>query len=186
MVNFIELSNASIKSYKEAHTSEYDFYKETLFVAISEDDKVSCAYDSKILDGANKCFLIHRRSAIAITNWNSWYKIEFINQNGINNGGILENDCLIDIDFQGRWANQVLKLSHGNDVIFSCIPPFERHMQEVWDAYCKTFNKEKDIVSQLKEEVAQKEEKINELVNQVSQYKSLFEKIKETIQEFGE
>lgn len=79
-----------------------------------------------------------------------------------------------------------MKLSHGNDVIFSCIPPFERHMQEVWDAYCKTFNKEKDIVSQLKEEVAQKEEKINELVNQVSQYKSLFEKIKETIQEFGE
>ena len=72
----------------------------------------------------------------------------------------------------------MLELFHRDEVIYSCNPPFECHMQGVWDAYCKTLKSRKDEIAALKKEIEKKDELIHELEVQVSRYKEKLEKIK--------
>lgn len=186
MPDFIELAQKSINVFKSSLGSEdVEKYVDTLCVAISQNNEVSCAKDLSILYGAYQCFLIHCRSALAVSKWHKWYKIEFINHKGHNLKDIIGNDCTININWQGSWSNQVMTLRHRDDEIYTCNPPFECHMQGVWDAYCSTHNKGKDEVASLKAELAQKEEQIQKLGEEVNLYKNAFGKIKEIVKELG-
>ncbi len=186
MPDFIELAQKSINEYKSSLGSEdVTKYKYTLCVAISQNDEVSCSKDLFILDDAYQCFLIHCCSSLAISNWYNWYEIEFINYKGHNLKDIIGNDCIIKINWEGSWSNQVLKLWHRDDELYTCNPPFECHMQGVWDAYCSTLNKGKDEVASLKAELAQKEEHIQKLEEEVNLYKNALGKIKEIVKELG-
>ncbi len=98
MADFIELSQVSLRKYRYSLGSvDTERYKNTLYVAISENNQVSCAYNPVILKEAYQCILIHCKSKIAVTNWYNWYKVEFINHNGINLGEIIGNDCHLKI-----------------------------------------------------------------------------------------
>ena len=186
-MNFIELSKESLWGFRESlGSADTERYVYTLYVAISEKNEVTCAHDSSVLDGAYQCILIHCKSALAVTNWNNWYKLEFINHNGHNLGGIIGNDCTIKIDGEGSWSNQVMKLRHRNEVLYSCNAPFENHMQAIWDAYRNTLNGGNDEITLLRDELAQKEERIHALEEQVNQYQNIIERIRESINILGE
>ena len=187
MVDFVELSQESVNRYIESiGTSKYQRYQKTLYVAISEYNEVSCAYNPDILKDAYQCILIHCMSELAVSNWYDWYKVEFINHNGLNLEGIIGNDCHFDINFEGSYSNQVLKLHHRNEEIYTCRPPFEAHMQGLWDAYCETLNRGQVESAQLRAELTLKEERIHDLEEQIGHYKQMLIGIKEIIQEFGE
>lgn len=178
MCDFKEIAQKSVDEFKASLGSpEHDQYVGTLYVAISENNKVSCAHESFILNDAYQCFLIHCKSSMAITNRYKWYQVEFINHKGQNLGGIIGNDCIIEIKWYGSYSNQVMKLRHRDIDIYSCNDPFELHMQGIWDAYCNTLNEG----TALKTLLAQKEERIHELEEQVSQYKQLLDSIKELV-----
>ena len=92
----------------------------------------------------------------------------------------------MNIDWEGSWSNQVMKLYHNDDVIYSCKAPFENHMQAVWNAYCDTLINEKDNIAELKTLLSQKEERIHVLEEQIIQYRNTVEKIRESIDKLGE
>ncbi len=186
MADFVELSQESVSRYKESFaSSEYEIYKDTLYVAISEAGVVSCAHDPAILRGAYQCILIHRKSKIAITNWYDWYKVEFINHNGLNLEGIIGNDCYINM-VSGAGYIGTITLYHRDEDIYSCQVPFEGHMQGLWDAYCETLNRGQDEAELLKAELHRKEECIHDLEQQINQYKRMLAGIKDIVSEFEE
>jgi len=187
MSDFIELAQQSVNRYRESFDEcNEDSYRKTLYVAISEDGEVSCAYEPGILSDAYQCILIHNRLSLAVTNKYNWYKAEFINHNGINLEGIIGNDCHFNIDWEGAWSNQVLKLYHRDEVIYSCNPPFEGHMQGLWDAYCNTLRSRQNEIAALKAELAQKDARVLDLEKQVSQYEKMLGDIKEIVKDWGE
>lgn len=187
MIDFIELSEESLRSFNQSlGSADVERYIDTLYVAISENNEVSCSYDSAVLDDAYQCILIHCKSVLAVTNWHNWYKTEFINHNGHNLGGIIGNDCTIRINWEGSWSNQVLKLRQRDEVVYSCNAPFENHMQAMWNAYCRTLDNGNDQVAELQTMLAQKEERIHDLEEQVNQYQNIIARIRESINLLGE
>ena len=182
MIDFIKISQERVNEFKASLDSpEYEKYVKTLYVAISQDDKVACAYNPTVLSDAYQCILIHCKSSLAVSNWHNWYRVEFINHNGLNFNGIIGNDCTIDINWQGSWSNQVMTLRHRDDEIYTCNPPFENHMQGVWNAYCTTLEEGQGEMTALRTLLTQKEERIHELEEQVSQYKHLLDSIKQLV-----
>lgn len=182
MIDFIEISKESVDKFK-ASLGEEEEYVDTLYAAISENGQVTCAYEAEILGDAYQCILIHCRRALAVTNWYSWYQVEFINSKGHNLGGIIGNDCSMKIDWRGSWSNQVFELFHRDEVLYSCNPPFERHMQGIWEAYCKTQSSHQNETEALKAELALKDELIHVLELQVNHYEELIERIYKTVME---
>ena len=181
MADFIELSQVSLRKYRYSLGSvDTERYKNTLYVAISENNQVSCAYDPVILKEAYQCILIHCKSKIAITNWHDWYKVEFINHNGINLGEIIGNDCHLKMTGGAGYYGS-MTLYHRDEDIYSCREPFEGHMQGLWDAYCSTLNNRKDEIVELKALLGQKEERIQELEEQVCKYKQTLLEIKNSL-----
>lgn len=186
MIDFVEISQERVYKFKASLDSpEISRYIKTLYVAISQDDKVVCAYDSSVLSDAYQCILIHCKSLLAVTNWYNWYQVEFINHNGLNLGRIIGNDCTISINWEGSYSNQVMKLCHRDKEIYSCKSPFENHMQGVWNAYCKTLEEGRGEMTALKSLLAQKEERIHELEEQVNLYKNTLARIKDCVKELG-
>lgn len=187
MVNFIELAQVSLYRFRQSLGSvDQERYVNTLYVAISENNEVICSYDSAILGNAYQCIIIHCKSVLAITNWHRWYKPEFINRNGYNLGEIIGNDCTIRINWEGSWSNQVLKLYQRDEVIYSGNAPFENHMQALWNAYCNTCNNENDRIADLQTIIAQKEERIHVLEEQLIQYKNVIDGIRGSLSLLGE
>jgi len=183
MIDFVEISKECVDKFKASLREEGEEYADTLYVAISENGQVDCAYEPTILDDAYQCFLIHSRRELAVSNWYRWYKAEFINSKGRNLGEIIGNDCSMKIDWQGSWSNQVFELFHRDEVIYSCNPPFERHMQGIWDAYCKTLSSRQDEIEALKKELAQKNVRLHELEEQVDHFKEMLEEIHGIVKE---
>lgn len=187
MVDFIELAQVSLYRFRQSLGSvDQERYVNTLYVAISENNEVICSYDSAILGNAYQCIIIHCKSVLAITNWHSWYKPEFINRNGYNLGEILGNDCSIRIKWEGSWSNQVLKLYQRDEELYSGNAPFENHMQSLWNAYCNTLNNANDSIEYLQTIIAQKEERIHVLQEQLIQYKNVIDGIRVSLSLLGE
>ena len=187
MVDFIKLSKESLNRYRYSLGSvDTERYINTLYVAISENNKVTCAYDSVILGDAYQCIIIHCKSSLAVTNWHRWYKPEFINSNGYNLGEIIGNDCSIRINWEGSWSNQVLKLYQKDKELYSGNAPFENHMQSLWNAYCNTLNNQNDRIEDLQTIIAQKEERIHVLEEQLIQYKNVIDGIRVSLSLLGE
>ena len=187
MVDFIELAQVSLHRFRQSLGSEdVERYVNTLYVAISENNEVTCAYDSAILGDAYQCIIIHCKSVLAITNWHRWYKPEFINRNGYNLGEIIGNDCTIRINWEGSWSNQVLKLYQRDEELYSGNAPFDNHMQALWNAYCNTLNNANDSIEYLQTIIAQKEEQIQALKEQVNLYKNAIDGIRVSLSLLGE
>lgn len=192
MLNFEELSEFCIKRYKDSLSSENESYVKTLYVAISEDNEVYCSTTPHILSKAHRCILIHSRSALAVSNWYTWYTLEYIDKDGSVTGGFLGNGFSIYTDWVGSWSNQRMYLKHEDLEIYSCPAPFEDKMQKVWDLYQRVKKAKSNAEIELIAEMIEKDETILEqekeiaslkftnklLEKQKKQYKNLLDDIK--------
>ena len=171
-IDFIELATFCVNRYKEAHTGSGERYEGTLYVAILDDNEVRCSTTPHILRNAEQCILIHHRSQIAISNWYSWYFVEYINAEGSVCGGNLENSFKLKIESWGSFSNQVMSLSYGNDNLnlYWCKAPFDKGIKKAWELYSKL--KEIKTLSEIKliADLFMKDEKIFELKNKVEDF----------------
>ena len=196
-IDFIELATYCVKRYKEANTGTGQKYESTLYVAILEGNKILCSTTPHILRNAEQCVLIHQKSQVAISNWYSWYCVEYINPEGCVCGSVLENEFKLKIESWGSFSNQVMSLSYGNDNLnlYWCMAPFDKGIQKAWKLYSKL--KEIKTLSEIKliAELFMKDEEILELDKKVEdftfanqllkqerdQYKDMLDEIKDLL-----
>ena len=192
-IDFIELAKYCVSQYKEAHNSNEDHYVNTLFVSISEDNQLRRSLTPHVLSNANRCLLIHQHSQLAVTNYYSWYKVQYIDENGCVSDGNLGGGYTLSVISYGSFSNMRMTLRLNNTDLYSCRAPFEDKVAKFWELYQKV----KDISSQkevkLVADLFRKDEEIFELEKQVedfeyekylleqerNQYKELLEEIKE-------
>lgn len=171
-IDFVELATFCVNRYKEAHTGSGERYEGTLYVAILDDNEVRCSTTPHILRNAEQCILIHHKSQIAISNWYSWYFVEYINAEGSVCGGNLENSFMLKIESWGSFSNQVMSHSYGNDNLnlYWCKAPFDKGIKKAWELYSKI--KEIKTLSEIKliADLFMKDEKIFELNNKVEDF----------------
>lgn len=197
-VDFVELAIYCANRYKEAHTEKNsERYVGTLYVCIAEDNSIMCSKTPHILRSAHQCILIHERSELAISNWYSWYRVEFINDQGCVFDSNLGDDFNLSVSSWGNYSNQRMSLTYGSNnlSLYQCKEPFEKNIYKVWELY--THLKDLKTISEIKliADLFQKNEKIFELENQIEdisytnhllkeerdQYKNMLDEIKEMI-----
>ncbi len=195
-VDFIELAEYCVNRYKEAHNSKSDSYQNTLYIAIMDDNRVLLSSTPHILRSAKKCLLIHQRSQLAISNYYSWYKVEYINEDGCIQGENLGDGFTIKIDAWGGFANQVMSLDYEGEHLYWCETPWTDNVPKIWELYTRVKKaKSKDEI-ELISELYRKDETILKLEREVEgfkfkehllkkqrdQYKELLKEIKDMVE----
>ena len=170
-IDFIELATFCVNRYRDSLTGPRVRYMDTLFVAIVEGNRVLCSKTPHILRDAGECILIHQRSEKAVTNWYSWYKVEYIDGEGCVFDGNLGEKFSLYIVSINSFSNQRMQLSYDNRVIYSCRRPWEDHMAKVWQLYSRVRGIESANEIKLIADLFKKDEKILELEKEIEDFR---------------
>lgn len=199
-IDFIELAKYCQKKNREAHTVDGERYGETLFVSIEDGDALRYSTTPHILCNARQCILVHYWSALAVTNWYSWYQVEFIDSDGCVHGSKLDENFKMSVSSWGTYSNQIMSLSYaGEDLYWFKWNHWDydkEKFSKAWELYLRL----KDIktVSEIKliAELYRKDDKILELEQknedlkfsnillkqEKEQYQELLDEIKEIVE----
>ena len=153
-IDFVELGTYCQTEYRKTLDSLKDKYRKTLFVAIMDDNSISVSATPHILSNAKKCILIHERLSLAISNWYSWYVVQFINENGEVLVNRIDNDFELRTVSCGGYDNQWLELRADHRTYYSCKSPWnEDDIKSIWDLYVKlkqaTTKCERNLIASL-------------------------------------
>lgn len=167
IVDIKALSDYCVKRYIENLDTNIK-YVETLYVAISKDDKVLCSTTPHLLTDAFRCILIHVRVIKDRPLKQNWrYEIEYISENGCVSDGLLENGFRIRCQWDSSRQVEIINLFNSNEKgqfpVYTIVAPFDDKMQALWDAYCFVKNAKSEAELQKMRTFLKKEEKILEL-----------------------
>lgn len=163
-IDFVELGTYCQTEYKKSLDSQKDKYQKTLFVAIKDDNSISISATPHILSDASKCILIHERLSKAITNWYSWYVIQFINENGKVLVNRLDDEFELCTVACGAYNNQWLELRSDHKAYYSCKASWkESDIQSIWNLYIRLKNTETKSERELISSLYKKDQRILEL-----------------------
>lgn len=197
MDSFKDIAKYCTERFKNSLDEESERYVGTLYVSIDEHDFADCSTTPHILSQATKCILIHSRQALAITRWYTWYKVEYIDEEGSVTDGMLGNGFRLYSTNRGSFLDQVLILYHDDLEIYSCPAPFEDKMQKVWNVYLRAKRANSQAALELMAELIEKDETILELESEIAnlrftnillerqknQYRGLLRQIREMVDE---
>lgn len=169
--DFIELATYCQNRFKEKHSKQHDYYVGTLFVAITNEGKVIPSTTPHILKHAEQCVLLHERAELAVTNYYSWYRVEFINKDGVVYDQRLDNRFTLVIGASNGFSNQIMWLKCDDETIYSCKKPWENSIGKVWNLYSRVKNVNSFTEIKLIAESFQKDEKILDLEKQIEDFK---------------
>ena len=197
-IDFVELGTYCQTEYRKTLDSLKDKYRKTLFVAIMDDNSISVSATPHILSNAKKCILIHERLSLAISNWYSWYVVQFINENGEVLVARLDNDFELCTVACGGYDNQWLELCADHRTYYSCKAPWkENDIKSIWDLYVRlkqaTTECERNLIASLfkKDQTILELEKANQnfeyktqlLENEKKLYKGILDDIKNLLEQ---
>ena len=197
-IDFVELGTYCQTEYRKTLDSLKDKYRKTLFVAIKDDNSISLSATPRILSNASKCIMIHERLSLAISNWYSWYVVQFINENGEVLVGRLDNDFELCTVACGGYDNQWLELRADHRTYYSCKAPWkENDIKSIWDLYVRlkqaTTECERNLIASLfkKDQTILELEKVNQnfeyktqlLENEKKLYKGILDDIKNLLEQ---
>lgn len=197
MDSFKDIAKYCIERYINSLDEACEKYVGTLYVSIDEFNYTECSTTPHILSQARKCILIHSKKTLAISNWYTWYKVEFIDEEGAVTDGLLGKGFRLYANYSGSFANQRLFLCYNDLEIYSCPTPFEDKMQKVWDVYLKAKKMSSQEARELMADLIYKDETILELEGQIAdlkftnillekqkkQYRGLLKQIEEMVKE---
>lgn len=174
-IDFVELGKYCQTEYKTSLDGIKNKYIQTLFVAIKEDNSILVSSTPHILANASKCMLIHERSSLAITNWHSWYVVQFINENGEVSVNRIDDEFALSIAACGHYDNQMLELSGDHCVYCSWRKPWEKCIKPMWSLYVRLKSAKSKSERELIASLFRKEQEILDLEkkNRDFEYKTL-------------
>lgn len=173
-IDFIELGKYCQAEYKASLDGKNNKYSKTIFVAIKEDNNILVSTTPHILAQAKKCILIHERSCLAITNWYSWYMVQFINEKGEVFVNRIDEEFELYTVAAGGFDNQELRLSANQVDFFSHRAPFENCIQSLWNLYIRLKKANTQTERKLIASLFKSNQKVLELekLNQDFKYKT--------------
>lgn len=192
-VNFVEIAEYCREQSKKKHAVPQDKYDSTLFVSISEENKVFCSNAPHLLSEAKQCILIHAYVFTPGSKAYTFYDIEYIDENGCVNQSRLDCNFRLYITFRDHWVNQIMYLRSNDEktTFYSCTGPWQDKIEIVWNLYLRIRNcslqeakmvaslamKDKQIALQAK---CIKELEVTKLYleQEVAAYKSMLDEIK--------
>jgi hypothetical protein len=202
--SFKDIAKYCIERYKTSLDEESERYVGTLYVSIDEHDFVDCSTTPHILSQATKCILIHSRRALAVSNWYTWYKVEYIDEEGCVTDGKLGNGYRLCSTYGRNYLDQKLNLLldkyvNNTTLICSFSAPFEEKMQKVWDLYLRVKKVKSQAELEMIIDLIDKDEQILELEGQIAdlkftnillekqkkQYRGLLRQIREMVDELN-
>lgn len=137
-IDFVEIGKYCQEEFKKEHNSERENYRKTLFVSIQDDNRIRVSTIPHVLSNASKCLLIHEYSALAVTNWYSWYKVQFISEEGEVLDERLDEEFKLWTNTVAGWKNQYLELYADDSKYYSCEAPWNKEdIQSVWNLYVR-------------------------------------------------
>ena len=153
-IDFVELGTYCQTEYRKTLNHLTDKYRKTLFVAIKDDNSISVSATPHILSNASKCIMIHERLSLAISNWYSWYVVQFINENGEVFVNRIDNDFELHTVSCGGYDSQWLELCADNRTYYSCKAHWkEDDIKSIWELYVKlkqaTTKCERNLIASL-------------------------------------
>ena len=133
-----------IKKYKK---EKGDKYINTLFVAIHSDDSVQESMDDSVLEMAEKFMLIHSYRELAVTNYYTWYDIDFVEDNGSVLRDQFDSNFRVYISFLGQYSCKVIYFVFDKTDTTLYIESYPCEMQKIWNLYlkCKECKTEKEM-----------------------------------------
>ena len=197
-IDFVELGTYCQTEYRKTLDSLKDKYRKTLFVAIMDDNSISVSATPHILSNAKKCILIHERLSLAISNWYSWYVVQFINKNKKKKVRRKDKDYELCNVACGGYDNQWLELFEDHRTYYSCKAPWkENDIKSIWDLYVRleqaTTECERNLIASLfkKDQTILELEKANQnfeyktqlLENEKKLYKGILDDIKNLLEQ---
>ena len=194
-INFFELAELCVDTFKNEHNTGSDRYVRTLYVSISEDNQVSCSITPHVLRNASKCILIHERSTCAATNYYSWYKVQYINGNGCVFDECFGDGYTLKTAIYGSYLNRKIEFRLNDMVLYSFWAPFEDKIAKIWELYqnVKDIKSEREV--KMVADMFRKDERLFELGREIDgfkyenhilklerdQYRDLLDEIKEMV-----
>ncbi|MCQ2254883.1 MAG: hypothetical protein MJZ29_05240 [Bacteroidaceae bacterium] len=190
----------SLRSEFERKTNsngEHYQYQDSVFVSIDKNNETNVSETPDILnnEGVVQCLIIHRYKVKAVTNWYSWYTVEFIDVNGSVHTNELDDRYKLYVNYNGCFRNQRIHLAADGKSIYSCPWPNKSRIPIIWTLYNKCKSAKTTQEAQLLGELAIMDQSIisltedlanadyaNELLaKERDQYKSLLDEIKELV-----
>lgn len=190
-IDFIKLAEYCRDEFKEQHNKQTDYYVGTLYVSINNDN-VSTSQTPHILENAQKCILIHTHSALAVSNYYYWYKVECIDSTGCVTAGYLDEEFRLGIACFGSYNNQGISLrDEVQEYYWNNSGNWAQEIVKIWKLYSKLRETKTGSERELIANLFKKDETILDLEKQIkdisfsnklleqerNQYKSLLDEI---------
>ena len=174
-MNLVDIAIRYVEQNKKKYADPGRHYKDTTYVAIQEDNHVSCSIYPIVLENAKHCFLVHRRSELAERRYYDWFDVEYINEYGEVYEESIDKDFNLFVRHLESYRYQVLHLTSGG-VDYKCWPSWgntasiQYCFQSVWNLYNELkkteTRKERSIIVQLYE----KDEKILQQKKEIANF----------------
>ena len=167
-VNFLEIAKYckdefEQKCAKASHMSGYSL----LYVAVFEDGQMRISKTPHILSGADKCYLIHNWSQLAVSCWYDTYDVQSINEFGEVGEGVFDDEYSFSISpasFNLRRNGEPLYSAALWESGISSDAVLTKELNYIWSLYKKCKNECHSMFeSQLLCKLAQKEQSIKSL-----------------------
>lgn len=145
-------------------------YKDTIYAFIDDNNELLISETPDILrkEKVCQCIMIHRHERKEVSNWYSWYTVQFIDKDGCVLTDKLDERFKLHVNYVNHFWNQWMYLLFDGKCIFSLKWPNIDKLQDVWNLYlkCKCCDTERE--AQLLGELAKKDMSIFSLTSEVA------------------
>ena len=205
-VNFVALAEAEVVKFKSSFndTQDSNYVDIPLFVAIHEDDDIEMGANPQILKNAVECILILAYNKLEVRNYYDWYKILYIDKEGIIHNGFNREGWELTYTFSGSYKTKIVFLKYlGEDVYFitkESYQGWDDHIKKLWDIYryakssetvkearlmCKNYELHRKVDS-LQKEIDELKSANQLLEKEKIQYHSVLDEIRTIIKRLNE
>ncbi len=175
-MNIVEKAMQRAALNKEKYSNSHNRYTNTIYIAIQENDYISCLTDSSVLEDAKCCILVHRRSKLAETNYYDWFDVDYIDKKVEPYEGCLDKDYSLQVQPDGSFRNQKLTLESSDGVRYSWFPSWNNTasikdcFQSMWNLYNELKKVETKSERALIVQLYQKDEKILQQKKEIANF----------------
>ena len=139
--NFVAIAEIEVEKFKSSFNDSQDsnYLDIPLFVAIHEDENIEMGANPQILENAYECILILAYNKLEIRNYYDWYKILYIDKDGIIHDGFEKDGWELIYTYSGDYKTKIMYLKYkGEDISFTnkeSYQGWDDHIRRLWDIY---------------------------------------------------